>query len=117
MSDAKSDVVENVILNHNFSQGLDSWHPNGCEAYVVPPESGNAKRIPMNLRSGYAVVTNRKQCWHGLEQDITSRVTPGSVYKVSATVGVSSCEGASDVLATLKLEYKGSDTQFLFIQR
>ena len=117
MSDAKGDTVENVILNHNFCRGLDSWHPNGCEAYVVPSESGNAKGMPMNLCGGYAVVTKRKECWHGLEQDITSRITTGSVYKVSALVGVSSCEGPANVVATLKLEYKRSDTQFLFIQR
>lgn len=117
MSDAKSAVMENVILNHNFSQGLDSWHPNNCEAYIMPPESGIAQRMPMNLGGGFAVVTNRKECWQGLEQDITSRVSPGCLYKVSAIVGVLGCEGSSDVLATLKLECKGSNTQYLFIQR
>lgn len=117
MSDAKSAVMENVILNHNFSQGLDSWHPNNCEAYIMPPESGIAQGMPMNLGGGFAVVTNRKECWQGLEQDITSRVSPGCLYKVSAIVGVLGCEGSPDVLATLKLECKGSNTQYLFIQR
>lgn len=116
-SNTNCDVMENIIVNHNFSQGLDSWHPNSCEAYVVPPQSGNAEGMSTNLGGGYVVVTNRKECWQGLEQDIASRVSPGSPYTVSACVGVSGCEGSSDVLATLKLEYKGSNTQYLFIGR
>jgi hypothetical protein len=61
----------------------------------------------------HAVVTNRKECWQGLEQDITARVFPGSTYTVSACVGVSGpLHGSADVLATLKLEYRAKGTGF-----
>lgn len=95
----------NVISNHDFSKELESWHPNCCEAYVV---SGNR----------YAVITNRKQHWQGLEQDITGKVFPGSTYKIAASVNISGpVQSFADVQATLKLEYQGSKTDYLFIAR
>jgi hypothetical protein len=74
----------------------------------------------MSEKSGgsYAVVTSRKECWQGLEQDITARVLPGSTYTVSACVGVSGpLQGSTEVLATLKLEYRATGTSYLFIGR
>ncbi|XAR62020.1 Endo-1,4-beta-xylanase [Bertholletia excelsa] len=105
-------------MNHDFFRGLDSWHPNCCDAFVVSSESGNSEGLFAKLGSNYAVVTNRKECWQGLEQDITGRVYPGTTYSVSARVGVSSSvQSFADVLATLKLEYKDSETSYLFIGR
>ncbi|KAK4722608.1 hypothetical protein R3W88_012841 [Solanum pinnatisectum] len=86
----------NIILNHDFSYGLYLWNPNCCEAFVVP--AGYHKGLAA------AIVTNRKECWHGLEQDITSKVSEGSTYTVSACVGASgTTQGSVEVLATLKL--------------
>ena len=66
----------------------------------------------------YAVITNRKEPWQGLEQDITSQVSTGSTYMVSARVGVSGArQGYADVLATLKLEHRNTDTSDLLIGR
>ncbi|CAH9128661.1 unnamed protein product [Cuscuta epithymum] len=97
----------NIILNHNFTEGLNSWHHNCCEAFLVPAGVEN-----------YVVVTNRKECWQGLEQDITNRVSIGSTYTVSAYVGVSGAiQVSSDVQATLKLEYRDSSTTYVFIGR
>lgn len=102
---SRASFPANVIVNHNFSKELESWSPNCCEAYVV---SGN----------NYAVVTNRTQHWQGLEQDITGKVSPGSIYKVSASVGISGpFQSSAEVQATLKLEYGGSKTDYLFIER
>lgn len=69
--------------------------------------------------SRYAFITNRKECWQGLEQDITSRVSSGSTYTVSARVGVSGgpIHDYADVVATLKLEYHNSATNYMFIAR
>ncbi|XP_022768583.1 uncharacterized protein LOC111312516 isoform X2 [Durio zibethinus] len=106
----------NIIVNHDFSNGLHSWHPNCCNGFVVSAGSGNPGGMPANSGGNYAVVTNRKECWHGLEHDITGRVSPGSTYSVSACVGVSGpLSGSTDVLATLKLENHGSATSYLFI--
>lgn len=103
MANSSGSQGTNIIQNHNFSGGLHSWHPNCCESWVVSAESGDC----------YAMVTNRKECWQGLEQDITSRVTPGSTYSVSACVGVSgSLQGSADVLATLRLEHQDSATTY-----
>ncbi|XP_020222651.1 endo-1,4-beta-xylanase 1 isoform X3 [Cajanus cajan] len=72
----------------------------------------------MKSDGNYAVITDRKECWQGLEQDITDRISIGSTYTVSACVGVSGLsQGHSDVLATLKLEYHNSATSYLFIGR
>lgn len=108
----------NVIVNHDFSQGLHSWHLNCCDGFVVSPESGYNEGMPAKPCGTYAVIRSRKECWQGLEQDITSKVSPGTTYTVSASVGVSGpLNGFTDVLATLRLEYKDSGTKYLFIGR
>lgn len=107
----------NILLNHDFSSGLDSWHLNCCTGHVISAETGTEGGISVSDRN-YAVITNRKECWQGIEQDITGRISIGSTYMVSACVGVSGLShGSSDVLATLKLEYRDSAISYLFIGR
>lgn len=106
----------NVIVNHDFSLGMHSWHPNCCEASVVTADSG----ISLGILdpSTYVVVKNRKETWQGLEQDITSRVKPCCLYKVSATVAVSGpVQGLEEVMATLKLENQQAPTKYQFIAK
>lgn len=117
MDETSSDLPENIILNHNFSQGLHQWHPNSCDASVGSPKSGNSEGASTKLIGGYARVTNRKNCWQGLEQDITSLVSAGFTHKISAQVGVSGTHESSNIQATLRLEHKGSDTKYLSIGR
>ncbi|CAN1847718.1 Endo-1,4-beta-xylanase 1 [Linum perenne] len=104
---------DNIIVNHDFSQGLKSWHSNSCDGFAVS-SSSDRPGLLSRLVGCYAVVSNRKQCWQGIEQDITARLSPGLNYSVAAVVGVSGqvC-GSVDVIATLKLEQKGSATQYL----
>ncbi|XP_039049795.1 endo-1,4-beta-xylanase 1-like isoform X2 [Hibiscus syriacus] len=116
MTHPSDNRASNIIVNHDFSNGLDSWHPNCCEAFVVSAESRN--QIGLSRKSGgnYAVVKNRTEHWQGLEQDVTSRISPGCTYFVSACVGVSEpLSGFTNVMATLKLENHGSATSYLFI--
>ncbi|KAL2521321.1 glycosyl hydrolase family 10 protein/carbohydrate-binding domain-containing protein [Forsythia ovata] len=118
LKDSSSRASTNIILNHDFSGGLHSWHPNCCDAFVISEESGNPEGIPAKLSGCYAVVTNRRECWQGLEQDITNQVSAGSTYTVCAWVGVSGAHhGVADVQATLKLEYRDSAVSYLFIGR
>ncbi|XP_022137962.1 uncharacterized protein LOC111009247 [Momordica charantia] len=115
-----SDVLgaTNILLNHDFSMGLQFWHPNSCDGHVAPAESNYREEASVNSCAKYAVVTNRNECWQGLEQEITNKISPGITYSVSASVGVSGpLQGSADVLATLKLEYKDYATSFLFIGR
>ncbi|CAN1356429.1 Endo-1,4-beta-xylanase 1 [Linum perenne] len=101
---------DNIIVNHDFSQGLKSWHSNSCDGFAVSSSSDRPGLL--------AVVTNRKESWQGLEQDITSKVCPSLTYFVSAIVGVSGeIQGSAEevVAATLKLEHNGSATRYLLI--
>ncbi|CAN4095306.1 unnamed protein product [Withania somnifera] len=108
----------NAILNHDFSEGLHLWRTNCCNAFVVPAGSCNYKGIAEDVGCSYAVVTNRTECWQGLEQDITSRISAGCVYTISAWVGVSGAfHGSTDVQATLRLVYQNADTSYLFISK
>uniref|UniRef100_A0A0A0L014 GH10 domain-containing protein n=1 Tax=Cucumis sativus TaxID=3659 RepID=A0A0A0L014_CUCSA len=108
----------NILLNHDFSMGLQHWHPNCCNGYINLAESNNRDEAFINTCAKYAVVTDRNEGWHGLEQEITNNISPGTTYSVSASVGVSgSLQGSVDVLATLKLVYKDSTTNYLCIGR
>lgn len=78
-SSGSSSVASNIIVNHDFSSGLASWRANNCHADVVPNGQGG----------NHAVVTDRKEEWQGLEQDITGKVSAGVVYSVYASVRVS----------------------------
>ncbi|KAM3204954.1 hypothetical protein P3L10_028364 [Capsicum annuum] len=62
---------------------------NCCNAFVVPACSGNYKGVTEDVGCSYIVVTNRTECCQGLEQDITSKISAGCVYTVSARAGVS----------------------------
>ncbi|KAJ1442755.1 Pseudouridine synthase, RsuA/RluB/C/D/E/F [Sesbania bispinosa] len=104
----------NILLNHDFSDGLNSWHLNCCNGYVISAEAGTQGEISMESGGNYAVITDRKECWQGLEQDITNRISIGSTYMVTACVGVSGIfRDLLIVLATLKLEYHDSATRVL----
>lgn len=110
-------AAANIIMNGDFSMGLHAWHPNCCYSYVVTAaESNNMDGPSTGSVVNHAVVTNRTECWQGLEQDVTSYLSPGLTYLVSACVGVSGpLQGSADVLATLKLEYQDSATNYLCI--
>ncbi|GKV19999.1 hypothetical protein SLEP1_g30183 [Rubroshorea leprosula] len=115
MINSSSIPAANIIMNHDFSNGLQSWHLNCCHGFIVSAEPDFPDAMPMKSGGNYAVITNRTDCWQGLEQDITTRISPGSTYSVSAWVGVSGpLHGSADVLATLKLENQGS-TSYLLI--
>ncbi|KAL0924933.1 hypothetical protein M5K25_005794 [Dendrobium thyrsiflorum] len=109
-------VNNNIISNHDFAQGLHSWHLNCCDGYVTSGESSFFKGTALS-GSNYAVITNRKEVWQGPEQDITRNISPGLHYAVSAYVCVGATqEEPCQVIATLKLENSDS-TSYLFIGR
>lgn len=112
-------VPENIVENHDFSGGLQSWKPNSCNGYVVCGESAPYDGIEANSGENFVVISNRTECWQGLEQDITNRISVGSTYDVSVLVRVwgPSLQGSTGVQATLKLEYTDSDTAYLFVGR
>ncbi|XP_064992984.1 endo-1,4-beta-xylanase 1-like isoform X4 [Musa acuminata AAA Group] len=108
----------NIISNHDFSNGLESWHPNCCHAYVASAISGFLNGVRPSSGGNYAVVTHRNESWQGLEQDITEKVTVSVKYTVTACVGVyGDLHGPAGVQATLKLENSDSSISYMFIER
>ncbi|KAK8970157.1 hypothetical protein KSP40_PGU004487 [Platanthera guangdongensis] len=109
----------NIILNHDFSGGLQFWHANCCYAYVASGVSDHLTGAAPHLgETYYSVVTNRTECWQGLEQDITGRVSIGMKYDVSAFVRVhGNLDGLYEAQATLRLENSDSSVSYLFIGR
>lgn len=112
----KDTSAVNILLNHDFSNGLDSsWHPNCCN--LIISDSGFHDLAPTKPGGKCAIVANRTEPWQGLEQDITTKISPNSAYSVSAFVGVSGpVNEPVDVLATLKLVSSGS-IDYSFIGR
>lgn len=117
MKDSAGMRPGNIILNHEFSEGLRSWHPNCCDGFVVAGDVGSDGKA--GISDGcYAVLTKRKECWQGLEQDITSRVSPGLTYSVFAKVSISGpITGSANVSATMRLEFQDAATKYHFIGR
>ncbi|GAU26948.1 hypothetical protein TSUD_06200, partial [Trifolium subterraneum] len=110
--------ASNILMNHDFSDGLNYWYLNCCNGHVISTGAGDQGGISMGSDQNYAVITKRNECWQGLEQDVTDRISIGSTYRVSAFVGVSGpSQESAEVKATLKLEYDDSATQYLFIGR
>ncbi|XP_071710080.1 endo-1,4-beta-xylanase 1-like [Rutidosis leptorrhynchoides] len=107
IASSSNSSMSNIIQNYDFSKGMHSWYTNCCDGIVVSPDTASNR---------YAIVANRKEHWQGLEQDITSQVSSGVTYTVCARVGVSAPQHV-DVIATLKLEYHGSETKYMTITR
>jgi hypothetical protein len=116
--DASWSNASNILMNHDFSDGLNYWHLVCCNGHVISADAGDQVGISMDSDQNYAVITKRNEWWQGLEQDITDRISIGSTYRVTAFVGVSGpSQESAEVKATLKLEYDDSATQCLFIGR
>jgi hypothetical protein len=111
-------VMENILSNSDFSEGLHLWQPNSCHAFVAAEGSGYHYGVRPHSGSTYAILTHRTQSWQGLEQDITEKVTLGTEYFVAAYVRVhGEVHEPIGVQVTLKLEEEGSSTNYLSIAR
>lgn len=121
MVDSNVSQTTNIIFNHDFSEGLHSWHANCCHAFVASKESSlpNAPNgVVAQSGESFAVITNRMEYWQGLEQDITGRLSIDTKYYVSAFVRVhGNLQGSCGVQATLRLENSDSGTSYLFVGR
>lgn len=111
-------VMENILSNNDFSEGLHLWQPNSCHAFVAVEGSGYHHGVRPHSGSSYAVLTHRTQSWQGLEQDITEKVTLGTEYFVAAYVRVhGEVHESVPVQATLKFEDDSSSTNYVNIKR
>jgi len=111
-------VMENIVSNSDFSEGLHLWQPNSCHAFVAVEGSGYHYGVRPHSGSSYAVLTHRTQSWQGLEQDITENVTLGTEYFITAYVRVhGEVHEPVGVKATLKFEEESSSTNYVSIAR
>jgi Carbohydrate binding domain len=102
---AINSTPDNIILNHDFSDGMKSWKPRGCHAYVASDWSGFLHGIRGHFGENYAVVTNRNDWREGLEQNITDQVKFGIKYYFFALVRAYGVfEGPVTVKATIELK-------------
>ncbi|CAH2070350.1 unnamed protein product [Thlaspi arvense] len=91
---------ENIILNPKFEDGLNNWSGRGCNA--VLHESIDGGRIMPLSGHVFAVATERKATWNGIEQEISGRFQRKRVYEVTAVVRISGNNITSEtVRATL----------------
>ncbi|XP_028549280.1 endo-1,4-beta-xylanase 3-like [Dendrobium catenatum] len=115
--DSNVSHTTNIISNHDFSEGLHSWHANCCHAYVASKEfslPNGPNGVVAYSGESHIVITNRTECWQGLEQDITGKLSIDTKYDVSVFVGVhGNLQGSCGVQATLRLENSDSGTSYL----
>ncbi|KAJ4762612.1 glycosyl hydrolase family 10 protein / carbohydrate-binding domain-containing protein [Rhynchospora pubera] len=117
-ANSSTSSLDNIIMNHDFSDGIKPWRPNCCHAYVASDWSGFVNGIKGHFGDNYAFVTKRTQQWQGLEQDITEKVKIGVKYFVFAHVRVNGeVNGPVEVRATIRLENFDSTTNYLFVGR
>jgi Carbohydrate binding domain len=116
---AINSTLGNIILNHDFSDGMKSWKPRGCHAYVASDWSGFLHGIRGHFGENYAVVTNRDDWRQGLEQNITDQVKFRIKYyyffALVRTYG--EFEGPVIVKATIELKDRDATKEYLTIAR
>lgn len=106
----------NVLVNPTFSTGVQGWSGICCK--VVHSGSHGWKGISGPRGKPFAIASDRTEGWQGIQQDITPLVQPNVTYLVTAMVRTQGKphEGA-DVLATVRLEYGGSNTRYVSVGR
>ncbi|KAH7387311.1 hypothetical protein KP509_16G016200 [Ceratopteris richardii] len=111
-SDSTMDMDLNIVFNPNFKLGLRGWQSNSCKAHIssVNAEDGFSTGTGKQM---VCVVTDRKENWQGLEQDLAPRIKQNVTYRVSVTVKISNSIAKEDVKATLRLENPGSQTKYV----
>ncbi|KAK3029309.1 hypothetical protein RJ639_038407 [Escallonia herrerae] len=97
----------NIIQNHDFSWGVQEPWKLMHKKYMFVHKSGYRGIYTAKGESThFAWVEDRTQYWQGLEQEITSRITPNTIYALSACVRVlNNVQAFTTVTATLRLEF------------
>jgi Carbohydrate binding domain len=110
--------MNNIILNHDFSEGIKPWRPIFCHAYVASSWSGFPQGFRGHFGDNYAVVSKRTQQWQGLEQDITEKVKTGVTYSVFVHLRIhGEIDEVAEVKAMIRLKNFDSTTNNLFVGR
>ncbi|KAK3003255.1 hypothetical protein RJ639_018446 [Escallonia herrerae] len=111
LSTHKIEDPGNIIQNHDFSWGVQEPWKLMHKKYVFVHRSGYRGIYTAKGESThFAWIEDRTEYWQGLEQEITSRITPNTIYALSACVRVlNNVQAFTRVTATLRLEFPRKD--------
>ncbi|MCD7467382.1 hypothetical protein HAX54_004793 [Datura stramonium] len=70
---------DNIIVNPQFDDGLNSWSGRGCKV-ALHDSMEDGKSTPMSGKS-FASATEHTQSWNGIQQDVTGRVKRKLAYE------------------------------------
>jgi len=110
------DLARNILVNPTFDSGLQGWCGLCCK--LAHSGAHGWKGVYGPRGASFAIATDRREGWQGIEQDVTALVHANTKYAVSAVVRTSglSHDGA-DITASLRLEIANSNPQYVTIGR
>jgi endo-1,4-beta-xylanase len=90
-------------MSYSFEQSkTDGWRARGAATVAVSDEQSHTGSFSLK-------VTGRTATWHGAEYDVTSLVTPGDSYDVTAWARLT--EGSASTSLILTREVRGCDIE------
>jgi hypothetical protein len=111
---------DNIILNPEFDDGLDSWAGSGCKI-ELHDSLDDGKVLPANGKY-FVAATGRTDTWNGVQQDVTARMQRKLLYEATATVRLHSAAGGGggavapcEVRATLGVQTADGRQQYLSV--
>lgn len=109
---------DNIILNPEFDDGLDSWAGSGCKI-ELHDSLDDGKVLPANGKY-FVAATGRTDTWNGVQQDVTARMQRKLLYEATATVRLHSAAGGGavapcEVRATLGVQTVDGRQQYLSV--
>lgn len=108
---------DNIILNPEFDDGLDSWAGSGCKI-ELHDSLDDGKVLPANGKY-FVAATGRTDTWNGVQQDVTARMQRKLLYEATATVRLHSAAGGAvapcEVRATLGVQTADGRQQYLSV--
>ncbi|XP_022636660.1 uncharacterized protein LOC111241679 isoform X2 [Vigna radiata var. radiata] len=109
-------VDENIIVNQQFDDGLNSWSGRGCKI-ALHDSMGDGKILPKSGKF-FASATERTKSWNGIQQEITGRVQRKLAYEVTTLVRIfGNSVTTSDVRATLWVQAPDLREQYIDIAK
>jgi hypothetical protein len=112
----QEDLARNILVNPTFDNGLQGWSGLCCK--LAHSGAHGWKGVYGPTGASFAIATDRREGWQGIEQDVTALVHANTKYAVSTVVRTSglSHDGA-DITASLRLEIANSNPQYVTIGR
>jgi hypothetical protein len=116
VKDEQEDLATNVLLNPTFDNGLQGWSGHCCK--IAHSGAHGWKGVYGRCGTSFAIATDRREEWQGIEQEITALVQENVTYNVSAVVRTSGLpRTGTEIIASVRLEIAFSTPRYLTIGR